>query len=62
MAPDVSLAHKLLGDVAQNLGNLEEAKAAYEQALALDPKNSDLAFKIKDVESAIASSKNPSAP
>lgn len=38
-APNMSLAYRTLGDALAGTGRIEEARAAYEQALAIDPEN-----------------------
>lgn len=39
MAPGMSLAHRTLGDALAGTGQIDAARAAYEQALAIDPEN-----------------------
>ena len=41
--------HERLGDVARQLGRLDEAEAAYQEASRLDPKNVPLLLKLADV-------------
>jgi len=43
-APRAPQAHVLLGDVLRGLGRLDEARAAYDAALALDPQAADARF------------------
>jgi hypothetical protein len=43
-APHAAAAHVLLGDVLRGLGRLDEARIAYDAALALDPQTADARF------------------
>ncbi len=55
--PDLGPAHALRGKLLRRAGRLEPARAAFARALQLDPKNSDLAFAIEELDRRIATSR-----